>query len=134
MFPVNTVIEQETQDFFGRTYTQEGAGAGSGIIFSEADNKMYIITNYHVIENSTEVSVTFNDTTSADATVLGYDEDEDIAVLSVDMSQLSDDTKNAVKIAVLGDSDALRAGDGAIAIGNALGYGQSVTTRYDQRS
>ena len=76
---VNTVIEQETQDFFGRTYTQEGAGAGSGIIFSEADNKMYIITNYHVIENSTEVSVTFNDTTSADATVLGYDEDEDIA-------------------------------------------------------
>ncbi len=125
---VNTVIEQETQDFFGRTYTQEGAGAGSGIIFSEADNKMYIITNYHVIENSTEVSVTFNDTTSADATVLGYDEDEDIAVLSVDMSQLSDDTKNAVKIAVLGDSDALRAGDGAIAIGNALGYGQSVTT------
>ena len=125
---VNTVIETSSQDFFGRTYTQEGAGAGSGIIFSEADGTMYIITNYHVIENSKEVNVTFNDSTSAEATIRGFDEDEDLAVLAVDMSQLSDDTKAAVKIAVLGDSDALRAGDGAIAIGNALGYGQSVTT------
>lgn len=125
---VTTVIETTSQDFFGRTYSQEGAGAGSGIIFSEENGVMYIITNYHVIADSTEVNVTFNDTTSASATIKGYDESEDIAVLAVDMSQLSEDTKNSVKIAVLGDSDQLKEGDGAIAIGNALGYGQSVTT------
>lgn len=125
---VTTVIETTSQDFFGRTYSEEGAGAGSGIIFSEEDGIMYIVTNYHVIENSTEVSVTFNDETSAAATIKGYDESEDIAVLAVDMSQLSEDTKNSVKIAVLGDSDQLKEGEGAIAIGNALGYGQSVTT------
>lgn len=125
---VTTVIETTSQDFFGRTYSQEGAGAGSGIIFSEENGIMYIVTNYHVIENATEVSVTFNDETNALATIKGYDESEDIAVLAVDMSQLSEDTKNSVKIAVLGDSDQLKEGEGAIAIGNALGYGQSVTT------
>ena len=125
---VTTVIERTSQDFFGRTYSEEGAGAGSGIIFSEKDGVMYIITNYHVIADSKEVNVTFNDGTSASAIVKGFDEAQDIAVLAVDMSQLSEDTKNAVKIAVLGDSDALKEGEGAIAIGNALGYGQSVTT------
>ena len=125
---VTTVVQTTTQDIFGRTYSQEGAGAGSGIIFSEEDNTMYIITNYHVIEDSTEVNVTFSDDTTASAVVRGYDQDADIAVLSVDMSQLSDDTKNTVKIAVMGDSDTIKEGDGAIAIGNALGYGQSVTT------
>lgn len=125
---VTTVVETTAEDFFGRTYSQEGSGAGSGIIFSESDGVMYLITNYHVIADSKEVSVTFNDGTSAEATVKGYDESQDIAVLAVDMSQLSDDTKASVKIAVLGDSDAIKEGDGAIAIGNALGYGQSVTT------
>ena len=125
---VTTVIQKDTKDFFGRTYTEEGAGAGSGIIFSEKDGTMYIITNYHVIADSTEVNVTFNDDSSAAATVKGYDEAQDIAVLEVDMSQLSDETKSAVKIAVLGDSDSLKEGEGAIAIGNALGYGQSTTT------
>ena len=117
-----------SQDFFGRTYSQEGAGAGSGIIFSEEDGTMYIVTNYHVIENSTEVNVTFSDDSTASAQIQGYDSDADIAVLTVDMSQLSEDTLNTVKIAVLGDSDTLQVGEGAIAIGNALGYGQSVTT------
>ena len=89
---------------------------------------MYIVTNYHVIENSTEVNVTFSDDSTASAQIQGYDSDADIAVLTVDMSQLSEDTLNTVKIAVLGDSDTLQVGEGAIAIGNALGYGQSVTT------
>ena len=125
---VTTVVQTTAQDIFGRTYSQEGAGAGSGIIFSEENGTMYIITNYHVIENSTEVNVTFSDDTTASAVVRGYDEDQDIAVLSVDMSQLSEDTKNTVKIAVMGDSDTIKEGEGAIAIGNALGYGQSTTT------
>lgn len=125
---VNTLIQTTQKDFFGRTYSQEGAGAGSGIIFSEDNGTMYIVTNYHVIENSTEVNVTFSDGSSASAQIRGYDSDADIAVLTVDMSQLSEDTLNTVKIAVLGDSDALQVGEGAIAIGNALGYGQSVTT------
>lgn len=125
---VSTVVEKTSQDFFGRTYSQEGAGAGSGIIFSEKDGLLYIVTNNHVIEDSKKISVTFNDGSTADAVIKGYDPSADVAVLTVDMSQLSQETKDAIKIAVLGDSDALKEGNGAIAIGNALGYGQSTTT------
>lgn len=125
---VNTTIESTQTDWFGRQYTQEAKGAGSGIIMSEADNTLYVMTNYHVVEGAKEVSVQFVDGTSATATVKGYDEDGDIAVLMVDMTQLSADTKNAIAIMVMGDSDTLKAGSSAIAIGNALGYGQSVTT------
>ena len=114
---VNTVVETTSQDFFGRTYSQEGEGAGSGIIFSEDGQTLYVLTNYHVIKGS-----------SVDAEIKGYDENADIAVLTVNMNDLDDSTKSTIKVAVLGDSDALEAGDGAIAIGNALGYGQSVTT------
>ncbi len=125
---VNTLIQTTAQDIFGRTYSQEGSGAGSGIIFSEEDDLLYIVTNYHVIESATEVSINFVDDSTATAQILGYDSDADIAVLTVDMSQLSEDTLDTIKIAVLGDSDTLQVGEGAIAIGNALGYGQSVTT------
>lgn len=125
---VNTTVESTTTDWFGRQYTQEAKGAGSGVIMSEADNILYILTNYHVVEDAREVSVQFNDGTSATATVKGYDEDGDIAVLMVDMTQLSDSTKNAIGVMVMGDSDEVKVGNSAIAIGNALGYGQSVTT------
>ncbi len=125
---VNTTIQSTTTDFFGRQYTQEGSGAGSGIIISQDNNTLYIMTNNHVIADATKVSVQFSDGKSADATVKGSVEDADIAVLTVDMSSLSSDTKNAIKVAVMGDSDNLKAGESAIAIGNALGYGQSVTT------
>lgn len=125
---VSTVVQTTTQDFFGRTYSQEGSGAGSGIIFSDDGTTLYVVTNYHVVEDSTEISVTFCDETSATATVKGYDENADIAVLTISLSDLDDSTKSAIKAAVLGDSDALEAGNGAIAIGNALGSGQSVTT------
>ncbi len=125
---VNTTVESTQTDWFGRQYTQEGEGAGSGVIMSEANDTLYVMTNYHVISDAKTVSVQFVDGTSAEATVKGYDEDGDIAVLMVDMSQLSDDTKKAIAVMVMGDSDDLRVGSSAIAIGNALGYGQSVTT------
>ena len=86
------------------------------------------MTNYHVIQDSTSISVTFNDGSQADAQVRGYDEDADIAVITVDYTALSQDTKSNIAAAVMGDSDDLKVGNGAIAIGNALGYGQSVTT------
>jgi serine protease Do len=124
---VNTQIVT-TSNFFGQVYSQEGSGAGSGIILSEADGTLYILTNYHVIEDSTSVTVTFNDNSTADATIKGYDENADIAVLTVDYDALSEDTKANIAVAVMGDSDTLKIGNGAIAIGNALGYGQSVTT------
>lgn len=125
---VNVVVEKTMQDFFGRIYSQEGKGAGSGFIFSQNDEYLYIATNNHVVENSKSISVTFSDDSSADAVVKGTDPDEDVAVVQVPLSELSDETKAAIKVAVLGDSSELEAGDGAIAIGNALGYGQSVTT------
>lgn len=125
---VNTVVEQTIRDFFGRTYSQEGAGAGSGFIFSEDEDYLYLATNYHVIEDSTSISVVFNDGTSANAIVRGYDENADVAVIMIKLADLSDETKGAIKTAVIGDSDAMEAGNGSIAIGNALGYGQSVTT------
>lgn len=125
---VTTLVETRVHDFFGRSYSQEGSGAGSGIIFSENNNILYLVTNYHVVEGAKEISITFNDDSQATAQLKGYDSDGDLAVLTVDMSQLTDETKTAIKIAVLGDSDAIREGSGAIAIGNALGYGQSTTT------
>ncbi len=125
---VTTIVETRYQDFFGRSYSQEGSGAGSGIIFSESNNTLYLVTNYHVVEGAKEISITFNDDSQATAVLKGYDSDGDIAVLTVDMSQLSEETKAVIKIAVLGDSDIIREGSGAIAIGNALGYGQSTTT------
>ncbi len=125
---VNTVIEEQMRDWFGRTYSQEGEGAGTGFIFSEDGEYLYLATNFHVIENSKEISVVFNDDSSVPAEIRGYDENADVAVLLVKLSDLSDETKNAIKVAVIGDSDALEAGNGSIAIGNALGYGQSVTT------
>ncbi len=125
---VNTQVTIEQQDFFGRTYSQEGEGAGSGIIFSQDDDNIYILTNNHVITDSTAIQVTFNDETTAEAQIIGYTESPDIAVLSVPLSSLDDSTKDAIKVAVIGDSDQLKIGEGAIAIGNALGYGQSVVT------
>lgn len=126
---VNTTVESTSRDWFGRQYTQESKGAGSGIIISEEGNKyLYVLTNYHVVEGAKEVSLQFVDGTSAVATVKGYDKDGDVAVLKVDMSQLTEETKQNIAVMVMGDSDSLKAGSSAIAIGNALGYGQSVTT------
>ena len=113
--------------FYGnRSYTTEGAG--SGVIVYEDDNDIYILTNYHVVEDSTELSVKFIDDKSYDATIKGVSERKDIAIVSVSKKSIDNDTLKQIKIATLGDSNELKVGNGIIAIGNALGYGQSVTT------
>ena len=103
-------------------------GAGSGIIISKTDDELLILTNNHVIEDASELSVKFINEKSVDATVKGTSETRDVAVIAVKMKDLDNDTINAIKIATLGDSNELKVGNGIIAIGNALGYGQSVTT------
>jgi serine protease Do len=106
------------------------AGSGSGIIISQTDDELLIVTNNHVIEDANSLTITFADSSTAKAQVKGTDSDTDIAVIAVQMSDLSDDTKSAIKVATLGDSEKCKAGEGVVAIGNALGYGQSVTVGY----
>lgn len=116
---------------FGPFYSnqqQYATGAGSGIIVSKTDNELLILTNNHVIEDAEELSVQFVNKKSVDATVKGASERRDVAVIAIKLRDLDDDTINAIKIATLGDSNELKVGNGIIAIGNALGYGQSVTT------
>ena len=108
------------------SYTTEGAG--SGVIVYENDNEIYILTNYHVVENSTELSVKFIDDKSYDATIKGISKRKDIAIVSVDKKEIDTETLKSIKIATIGNSNELKVGNGIIAIGNALGYGQSVTT------
>ncbi|MBR0084971.1 MAG: trypsin-like peptidase domain-containing protein [Lachnospiraceae bacterium] len=124
---VNVVASKASTDIFGRTNYYDSEGAGSGVIISESDGKLYILTNYHVVEDSKQVTITFNDDSQADAAVLGYSEADDIAVVTVDTAQLTAETMANIKAVVVGDSDDLKVGENAIAIGNALGYGQSVT-------
>lgn len=113
---------------FSTNRSQYATGAGSGIIISKTDNELLILTNNHVIEDAEELSVQFVNEKSVDATVKGTSERRDIAVIAIKMKDLDNDTINAIKIATLGNSDELKVGNGIIAIGNALGYGQSVTT------
>ncbi len=117
-----------TQDWFGRSYTQEVPAYGSGIIIGESDSEYFIATNHHVIADNKSLEVLFADETTAAAFVKGYDESLDIAVIAVKKEGLSADTMANITVAEIGDSDALQIGEPAIAIGNALGYGQSVTT------
>lgn len=113
--------------FYGNgSYTTEGAG--SGVIVYEDDNYIYILTNYHVVENSSELSIKFIDDKSYDAEVKGVSERKDIAIVSVSKKSIDTNTLKEIKVATLGDSNELKVGNGIIAIGNALGYGQSVTT------
>lgn len=112
--------------YFNQEEYQEGAG--SGIIISKNDKELLILTNNHVIEGAEELSVQFVNEKNVDATVKGASERKDVAVISIKLSDLDKDTINAIKIATLGDSNNLKVGNGIIAIGNALGYGQSVTT------
>lgn len=106
------------------------AGSGSGIIVGENDEEYLIVTNQHVIEGADSLTITFNDTNTAKANLKGSDAEADLAVVAVAKSDLSDETKAAIQVATLGDSGELKAGQGVIAIGNALGFGQSVTVGY----
>ena len=128
--------------FFGQgggSQSYEGVASGSGVIISATDKELLIVTNNHVVDNTSSASsgysvsskgltITFCDDSTADATVKGTDPDNDLAVLSVNLKDLSEETLKSIRIAVIGSSDELKVGDGVIAIGNAGGYGQSVTT------
>ena len=109
-------------------YSQEVSSAGSGIIVGQNDKQLLIVTNYHVIEAGKDITVQFCDGTEGAATVKGQNIPMDLAVLTVELSSLSDETKSNIKVIKLGDSNALEVGEEVIAIGNSLGYGQSVTT------
>lgn len=136
MVSINVVATKTMQNnfggFFGNygNYEYETQGSGSGIIISSTDTELLMVTNNHVVENATKIRVSFIDGNAYDATVKGTDSDFDLAVISIPKSSISEDTLNAIKVAVMGDSDALKLGEPAIAIGNALGYGQSVTVGY----
>lgn len=125
---ITSLTQQEILSFFGRGQTIQSESSGSGIIVSKDDQYLYVATNNHVVENSSALTVQFSDDTTAPAAVRGTDPADDLAVVQVALSDLSEETLNAVKIATIGDSDQLSVGEAAIAIGNALGYGQSVTT------
>lgn len=125
---ITSMSAEEVQSFFGSTYQRESEGAGTGIIIDENDTELLIVTNNHVVEGSDALTVTFSDETSVEADIKGTDEAYDVAVIAVPTESVSSDTLDSVTVATLGDSTTLKVGEPAIAIGNALGYGQSVTT------
>lgn len=118
------------RNFFGGTQQYEVEGAGTGVIVGENDSELLIATNNHVVEGATSLSVGFLDESTVEAEVKGTDADNDLAVVSVKLSDISSDTMDQIKIASVGDSDDLELGQQVVAIGNALGYGQSVTSGY----
>jgi serine protease Do len=130
MVSIECKVTTRTTDFFGRTYEQESASAGSGIIISQQGNTLFIATNEHVINSAKSIQVYFTDGTSTSATVKGSDVNADLAVVCVDLRTMSQSTRNYIRIATIGDSDQLKAGDFVVAVGNALGTGQSVTVGY----
>lgn len=119
---------QEMMNWFGQSQVYESESSGSGIIIGQTDTELLIVTNNHVIDGAQTLSVGFIDETAAEAQVKGTDADHDIAVLSVNLSDLSEDTLSQIKVIQIGSSEELKVGEQVVAIGNALGYGQSVTT------
>ena len=120
---------QEVQSFYrGRTFQYESESCGSGIIVGENDTELLICTNNHVVEGARELTVSFIDESSYQAQIKGTDPSNDLAVVAVNLEDIDQDTLSQIKIAKLGDSDEMRVGEQVVAIGNALGYGQSVTT------
>lgn len=123
----NTSV-QELESFFGYSRSYESVGRGSGIIIGANDKELYIATNNHVVSASQTLSVAFIDGTASSATVKGTDRENDLAVIAVQLSSLEEETRKAIRMAVLGDSTKVEVGQQVVAIGNALGYGQSVTS------
>ncbi len=130
MVSIDNTVLYTTQNWFYGNQTYEVPSSGSGIIVGENDTELLIVTNNHVIEDSKEIKATFIDGTSVDAAIKGTDSVADLAVIAVPLDQIPDDTKSRIKPAVLGDSEELKMGQGVIAIGNALGYGQTTTVGY----
>lgn len=125
---VTNVSYTEYRSMFGQTRTYESESAGSGIIVSQDDDYLYIATNNHVVSGAESLTITFNDGSAVPATVKGTDASVDLAVVAVSRSDVEDSTMEKIKVATLGDSDQAKVGESAVVIGNALGYGQSVTT------
>lgn len=125
---ITSMSVEEVQNFFGGTYERTSEGAGTGIIIGQTDTELMIVTNNHVVEGSDTLTVTFNDESSVEANIKGTDSTYDVAVIAVPVESVSADTMEQISVATLGDSTTLKVGEPAIAIGNALGYGQSVTT------
>ena len=122
----NTQLYQ-SNSWFGPSQTYEVPSSGSGIIVGQNDSELLIVTNNHVVSDTEGLTVTFADESTADAAIKGTDSEADLAVIAVPLDSISADTKSKIKAATLGDSDSLKMGQGVIAIGNALGLGQSVT-------
>lgn len=121
---------ETSQDFFGQTYESEATSTGTGFIIAEDtdNNELLIATNNHVVEDADSLEILFIDESTAEANIKGTDASNDLAVIAVSLDDISDDTRDEIKVATLGDSDELKIGEPVVAIGNALGYGQSVTT------
>ena len=124
---ITNLSVQQVQDFFGRISQFESEGAGSGIIIAETEDEILIVTNYHVVTGYETLTVALYDGTTVSANVKGSNEEYDIAVIAILKDSITEDTLSKITIAQIGDSNALRVGEPAIAIGNALGFGQSVT-------
>ena len=134
---ITTKSVEEVQSYYGMfgqygayspSQEQEVQGSGSGIIIGKNDSELLIATNYHVVEGAETLSVGFCDSTACEAKVKGYDSEKDLAVVAVSLDDIDSDTMDAITIATIGNSDDLKVGAQVVAIGNALGYGQSITT------
>ena len=134
---ITTKSVQEVQSYYGmygmygyapQQQEQEVEGSGSGIIVGKNDDELLIAANYHVVSGADTLSVAFVDGNAVEASVKGFDEERDLAVVSVSLDDIDKDTMDAISVAKIGSSDDLKVGEQVVAIGNALGYGQSVTT------
>ena len=127
---INNTMLYQSNNWWGMSQTYEVPSSGSGIIIGQNEEELLIATNNHVVEDSENLSVVFIDDTSVNASIKGTDADSDLAVIAVALKDIPEDTLSQISVAKLGDSDALEVGQGVVAIGNALGYGQSVTVGY----
>lgn len=125
---ITNMSVQEVQSFFGGTQQQESTSVGSGIIIGQTDSELLILTNNHVVECNEKLTVSFVDNESVEANVKGTDSTKDLAVVAVKISDVKDSTMDEIAVATMGDSSKLEVGEQVVAIGNALGYGQSVTS------
>ncbi len=127
---ISSTTSVKGYSMFGQQYEQDVASSGTGFIVGQNDTELLLATNNHVVEDATAIQVTFADEATAEAIVKGTDANADLAVIAVSLKDIKQETKDAIKVSVLGDSDAVKVGQMAIAIGNAQGMGQSVTVGY----
>ena len=127
---INNTMLMQQQTWFGQGQTVEVPSSGSGIIVGQNDTELLVVTNNHVVQDSEDLTVTFIDDKAVKAAIKGTDAESDLAVIAIPIADIPAETMSQIKVATLGDSDSMKVGQGVIAIGNALGYGQSVTVGY----